>query len=856
MKRVFRRVSPVVIRRATLSVKSLQNTAGITIISLFTALFVGCGYSANGSSTSGSSPTTGGTGGPVAPTPPVPPLPPGGQIIPVPPILQALTGCTNPNTGVSNGDWGVAGTPVYTIPSNTWPFVGTPIYSSNAVFWTSRENAPGQSILLAGAFTDATKTARLALIPPGTIDWQTLVRESSTVISTTQQGTTGLSFIVPSSFPAGVYGFEIDDPSAPPLLGLANVPALNWAIGVPSTTDSAAALQHQVYDCGVEQGGILRLFGKNFTAADQIVLQSSSGVPYLLTASKSDTNSIAAPVPGNLAPGQYNVWIGTSPWSAVSSPGAQITVYPPTPRTVYKVTCSGLVGNGTSDNTKALQTCLDLYAPIGSREVAYIAIPAGTFALAGGVTAHPFEVLVGSSPTLTKFVGQPKGAPPAAWFTVPQYFGLTDLALVMAPANPNLFLSSGTTTGNPLTSGHLFVNNVDFESTTDASNGGEQMFFLAGPDIQVYNSYFLSNSNQVFDINFGDGGIVSGNHMVLNNWTGLGISDSQNMIFENNLTDSQNPLGQGSNGYSGGSGLSISRGNSQWGQSALSRDIYVGYNTFQNMGSGDQQVITNDGDGGSYFGPVASSTETTVTLAADPDWNWMGTTNPQAAVLAIVFGTGTGQYSFLQSYSGRTINLSRPLHVLPDATSVVVISQYELNMTMAHNTITNTQGASIVLGDALEGVVEDNTLTNSGGGILISAFGPYGGPAGLGPVMNTDVLRNTIAVGDDTDIFHVIGDYEAGIGIQDMPGCGVSGLMVRNNTVAAIQRIYSTNGVNGISANVIEQNIAYWDPTWVIPGFLIQDNTPPPPAPDTHRLNAMQSTVPVYRGHVIRQSQP
>ena len=89
-------------------------------------------------------------------------------------------------------------------------------------------------------------------------------------------------------------------------------------------------------------------------------------------------------------------------------------------------------------------------------------------------------------------------------------------------------------------------------------------------------------------------------------------------------------------GHSGGSGLSISRGNNQYGPSALSRDIYIGYNTFQNMGSNGQQVITNDGDGGSYLGPIASSTASTVTLAADPAWNWMGTTNPQAAVMAIV----------------------------------------------------------------------------------------------------------------------------------------------------------------------------------------------------------------------------
>ena len=354
------------------------------------------------------------------------------------------------------------------------------------------------------------------------------------------------------------------------------------------------------------------------------------------------------------------------------------------------------------------------------------------------------------------------------------------------------------------------------------------MFLLAGPDIQVYNSYFLSNSNEVFYILFGDGGIVSGNHMVLNNWTGLAIGDSQNMIFETNLIDSQNQPGQGNGKHSGGSGLSIGRSNNVYGQSRLSRNIYVGYNKFQNMGSGDQQAITNDGDGGSYLGPVAQSTSDTITLANDPNWNWMGTTNPQASVMAIVFGTGVGQYSFLKSYSGRTINLSTPLKVLPDATSVIVISQYELNMTIAHNAFTNTLGDTIVLGDALEGVIEDNTLTNAGGGILISAFGPYGGPAAYGPVMDTDVLRNTITPGDGNFIFRDATPYLWGIGIQDFPGCTVSGLMIRDNTVTPINTIYSTDGVNGISAVVVEQNQALWAPSFSTPGFLIQDNSPPP----------------------------
>jgi hypothetical protein len=821
MKITVRQGPPVAARWATAAFRTLRGPAGILAVAVVFHLLVGCGFSLN--STSGLA-TGQGAGLPVEP---------GGQTVPAPGAVQALTGCANPNTGTSNGDWGVGSDPVYTVVNNTAPVVGAPIYTSNTVFWTSRETAPGQSILLAGAFTDATKTARVAFIPPRTIDWQALVRGSTVVISTTQQSTTGLSFIVPVGFPAGIYGYEIEDPSAPAILGLANVPSLNWAIGVPTVTGPGAALQHQVYDCGAEPGGILRLFGKNFVASNQVILQSSSGVAYSLKPSKLDSNSATVTVPGSLAPGTYSVWVGSSPWDVTSSPAAQVTVYSPPSLMVQKVACSNLVGDGVTDNSKRLQSCLDWYAPIegamrGSMGVvAYITIPAGNFVLTEGVTAHPFEVLVGASSTATNFLGRPPGSPPAAWFNIPQYFGMANLSL-QAPANPSLLLSSGTTTGNPLTSGHLFFNNVNFASSADASGGRESMFAIAGPDIQVYNSFFLSGSNQDLDIFYGDGGIVSGNHFVLNNWTGLGIQDSQNVIFEDNLTYSQNPLGQGGNGTSGGSGLSVSRANSQYGPSALSRDIYIGYNTFQNMGSNDQQVITNDGDGGSYLGPVASSTASTVTLAADPAWNWMGTTDPQAAVMAIVFGTGVGQYSFLQSYSGRTIHLVSPWKVLPDTTSIVVIAQYELNMTVAHNTITNTLGGSIVLGDALEGVIEDNVLTNSGQGILISAFGPYGGPAAYGPVMNTDVLRNTIALGAGDLIAHDQGNYIWGIGIQDFPGCLLSGLMIRDNVVPSVNVIYNTDGVNGISANVIEQNLAYWQPTFPTPGFLVQDNSPPP----------------------------
>jgi hypothetical protein len=783
------------------------------LVALFVVLFMqGCGVTFNVPNTA--------SGESAAP-------PTGGATAPAPGDVAALTGCTNPNTGVSNGDWGIGDDPVYSNISNTSPVVGVPVYKKNTVFWTSRENGPGQSILLAGAFTNSAKKVRIAAIPPGTEDWQSLVRGSATVVTTTQQGSTGLSFIVPSSLPAGVIGYQIEDLTTATVIGVANLPAVSWIIGVPSETDSDTALQHQIHDCGVEVGGELRIFGKNFQPGVQVVLRAADGSTYQLAPSKSDRNSIRVTVPQGLGAGQYALWVGNTVWDATSSAAVNITIYEPPAFRVVTFDCSGLVGDGKTDNLESLQKCLDIYAPVSpGTQITRISIPPGAYVLSDQLNVRPYEVIAGGASSSTILVGKPKGKTPVSWLVLPQYSALTGLA-VKGPVNVSLVSSAGTTTGDPRISGHMFFEDLDVESTQDGPQ--EQLFNVAGPDIQIYDSTFIAGWNQSLDLAFADGAIEAGNTIVLNNFTGLAITDSQNVIFEYNQTYSENPLLQGPQQTSGGSGLSISRANGRFQQSALSRNIYVGYNDFQHMGSPDQQVITNDGNGGSYLGPVASSSATSVTLADDPAWDWMGTTNPEAAVFEIVFGTGAGQYSFLKNYSGRDIELMTPLQVQPDSTSVVVISQYEQNMTIAHNTLTDTSGAGIVLADSIDAVIEDNPLTNAGAGILISAIGPYGGPAAYGSVFNTDVLRNTISVGEGNLIFLDQGDYLWGLGISDFPGCGVSGLMIRDNTVPSVNTMFSSDGVNGISASVIEQNYAEWESILVTPGFLVQDNWAPTP---------------------------
>jgi hypothetical protein len=45
--------------------------------------------------------------------------------------------------------------------------------------------------------------------------------------------------------------------------------------------------------------------------------------------------------------------------------------------------------------------------------------------------------------------------------------------------------------------------------------------------------------------------------------------------------------------------------------------------------------------------------------------------------------------------------------------------------------------------------------------------------------------------------------------------------------VSSLDTIYNTDGLDGVNANLIEQNLAYWTPTFPDPQFLIQDNSPP-----------------------------
>jgi hypothetical protein len=235
-----------------------------------------------------------------------------------------------------------------------------------------------------------------------------------------------------------------------------------------------------------------------------------------------------------------------------------------------------------------------------------------------------------------------------------------------------------------------------------------------------------------------------------------------------------------------------------------------------------QQIITNDGGGGAYYGKIKSSTIDSVTLANDPNWGFVGTSNPSAIGISIIGGTGAGQFAALTGWKGRNLGIDHPWAILPDETSIAVITAIQRNYTIAHNTFTNTLGMTVDLWNCNDSIIEDN----SGAGIQIAAHGPYGGPAAYPALMGTEVLRNIINAGRGDLISQSSRKPNGGgIGFSAIPGDLISGMLIRGNVITKLQNIYNANGDSGCIAQMIEQNNAKVS-TSSYPCLTVQDNTP------------------------------
>jgi hypothetical protein len=755
-------------------------------------------------------------------------------------------GCANPYSAPFTTDWGVR--PSYKdsyksgkITDNlkaqgyidpptqlsSWP---RPKYSSNHIFWLSRENAPGQSVVMSGAFTPAPKNIRLAPIPFGARQIKPLLDVSSIIVASTPMGSTGLAFRVPMDFPTGPFAFRIEDPSTALVDAIANLPEVQWTLGV-MPTDPDADLPADVFSyppisCGVMPGGMLRIFGKNYLAGANVYLADAQGDAFQLSVARRDENSIAAGIPANINPGSYFLWIGNSARDAASSALFPVKVMAAVAPKVKAIVCPNLLPTSGEDISAGLQNCLENNIPTEPTKVVNVLeLPAGDFHLAQSIALHPGQYLRGEGVSKTT-IGGVSSAPPDSWFSGTHHFGLANLSF-HAPVRNSLLRSD--LTGSPLTSGYITINRValkvDALAPTDARQPVVQ---LSGPAIQIIDATLSSLTGVSSSVAYADGVWINGFNQTQGQGGWAAIGESQNVIVENS-TFSGPSLGSGITGGGLAFTLTFSPHSAFPRSEQVQRNAYLGYNTLQNMmapGAGASQAFTTDGGSQAYYGTIASSTSTSVTLMHDPDWSFTGNTIPDGLIVAVIAGGGAGQYRHMSGYDKRRIVIATPWTVPPDSTSVVVVSQVNKDMTISHNIIKNCAADAILAyGLVFEALIEKNILIDAGHGINVMAFGPYG-DAFYNSTFNVELLRNIIT--NTSDLNYLIAN--GGIVLSEQPGTALSGVVVRGNTIALPQFIRASQGYSNNIANMVELNNYTLDPVRKLmnsvintnPGFLVE----------------------------------
>jgi hypothetical protein len=655
-----------------------------------------------------------------------------------------------------------------------------PAYESQreAAFWISGPTAPGESVLITGAFNNLPKSVRLAPVKAGAAHWRAELGKSSVSVPGSLLGSTGLVFTLPKTFPAGPFAFKVEDRSTPGLTEQGNVPDVFWTNGLPR---DLAAPAGQVQVDGVERGGSLRIFGRCFSTRDKALLMDDHGKRTTLSAVAATPYALTFSVSSTLQPGKYvlRVGEGNTPDGTSSRPttisiqqASSISV-----RTIDLASC-GVKGDGATDNAANIQHCLDSNssgAPISFR------LAAGKFVISTGLQLHPHQYLLGVSEQATSVIGKPSSAPPQSWVTGQNYFGLRDLTIT-APVRTSVV--SSDLSGDPQKSGHILLDHVSIDVLDpDYSNRKAQNIALSGPDIRILNCSLNHGVNLALYIQMGTGVFIAGTHV---NWANNGwyhLQNCKNVIVEHNFLD----------GVGGGYGSH---------HPGTSQNIYTAYNSYQAVEADTREAFTTDGGGGAYAGRVISTTSGKMVLAGAPDMSWMGSYR-QDLVVTIIAGCGLGQYRMVRAITGREVELVSPWTVPPNQESIVSITPLSRHLIFYNNTFKDTGPGVQFYGMTFDSVIAQNTFEQSEG-VFLRGQVYFGGYL---PLLNVEVINNRFN-GDarSTNLQGQPKPSTSGIHLFSPDESSLVGILIRNNTIAPPGKVELGGDLFRMCAVLMENN--------------------------------------------------
>lgn len=452
-------------------------------------------------------------------------------------------------------------------------------------------------------------------------------------------------------------------------------------------------------------------------------------------------------------------------------------------------TAFGAVGDGTTDDTAALQSGIDtiksvhgggaLYLPNGTyRITAALGLPSGV-TLQGqsrtGVTLL-YDASGGVSAVTTKTDGATAGK-----------VGVANLSIAIAGANyPDITLRMGETFGASVanaslrTAQSIFVKNVslDYEMDRAAASGqrGIGLNIVAKRNVAVQDSSFkttvaaLASSYVLEYLN------VTNNDFEYA--AGAVHATARYTVAQNNSIAGHPEYNRGDiHGFT------------------VRSQAYVYGNDISDLGninSNDGEAIMAEvaGGGTKMYGSVASVSGKTITATGVTYADWSIDAYRWAPWhVVIVEGTGLGQMNEATAVnqSAQTITVRDNWLIPPDATSKFVVLQPMLGSVFANNTATNCAKGFWFYGDSYGGVIADNTSTDSEGVLINTVYVPTAKRYNIGYFNRAE--RNTVT--GYSPLSHV-----AGIGVRLSPETNNSALYIFGNLAYGID--LKNNSLTGV----------------------------------------------------------
>lgn len=530
-------------------------------------------------------------------------------------------------------------------------------------------------------------------------------------------------------------------------------------------------------------GGQFTVFGRNLGPDCQVYIQE---LGQWLTNDSANPYKAVFTLPAGVANGSYTVWAHNSKGRAYGWAEQAMTINVVSPvqyngRTI-NVANYGATGNGSTDDWGAVSSA---FAASSAGDTVYF--PAGTYRLGGVITGRSGIRIAGAGMNATTI--KPTGSHSNNGILIDGSFNnvtFADLTIeTTSGANKTLFRMRGS--NNRFENARLSsLEWTGYKETPFTFDASEHLTFS---NCEVINSsnpgnLSVSGARQVFF----DGCTFRGANecsQIIGSWGGEEIS-VQNCVAR--------PYDSSSTGYFDGRWFVVQ---DYWG--GVNR-VYFGDNTSQDIAppkgigyhenTGEQVLI----EGGIVRtrGNVVSATPTTVRI---PDVSKIFNSKH---VVTITDGKGYGQSRKVVSVdaASNTITLAEPWRVVPDSSSVFVVSSAAYRFAVYNNNLDgraewtsgSTHSASTgveVYGGTIDIIVDQNTLTELRTGIVHWSLAGIPNPEYPRSLQtcNFNVFKNNTLQNCYNGILNSVA--ESGDAILDG---GIMGATYRDNAVGPITR--------------------------------------------------------------------